>query len=70
MYMHVSHVTCTCVTTRAGLCQGTISGGLPVGNVTALLNVGMCNGFNQTYNAFTGFGTSVAMFVEEYPKRM
>ncbi len=38
------------------------------GNVTALLNVGMCSGFNETYNSFTGFGTAVSMVVEDYPK--
>lgn len=54
---------------RTGFCTATASGPLSPGNVTALLNVGMCDGFNETYNSFTGFGSAVSMVIEDYPKR-
>lgn len=52
-----------------GICQSTLSGHLPIGNVTAHVNVGICSGFNETYNSFTGFGSPSTILIEEYPKR-
>ena len=51
----------------AGICRGTESGPLSAQPVEVLLNVGMCNGFNETFNAFTGFSSVSTINIEEMP---
>ena len=54
---------------RPGICQGTASGSLAVEPVQVQLNVGTCDGFNETYNAFTGFRAVSTINIEEIPNR-
>ena len=53
--------------TIAGICSGTASGDIGLGEHTVTLNVGMCDGFNETYNAFTGLNSVSAFTLEEMP---
>lgn len=53
-----------------GICRGTSSGALSAEPVVAQLNVGLCDGFNETFNAFTGFSSVSTMNIEEMPTRM
>ena len=55
--------------TITGICRGTAAGSLDVGLTTATLNVGMCGGFNETFNAYTGKQTLSTVEVEEMPPR-
>lgn len=53
--------------TLAGICLGTDDGPLEEGAYDVMLNVGMCEGFNETYNAFTGFNAVSTLNLEELP---
>ena len=53
-------------TTITGICNQTENGTLMgVGTYEAVLNVGMCEGFNESYNVFTGFQGVSTMNIEE-----
>ena len=52
-----------------GICRETSSGVIPSGPLQAQLNVGMCEGFNETFNAFTGFQSVSTINIEEMPTR-
>ena len=57
-------------TTITGICNQTVNGTITgAGTYEAMLNVGMCEGFNETYNAFTGFQGVSTMYIEEMPRR-
>ena len=57
-------------TTITGICNQTVNGTITgAGTYEAMLNVGMCDGFNETYNAFTGFQGVSTMYIEEMPRR-
>lgn len=53
--------------TVTGICYGTKSGAIPLGPAEVTLNLGMCDGFNETFNAYTGLQTLSIMEVEEMP---
>jgi len=56
--------------TITGICRQTENGTIsPVGLHQAVLNVGMCDGFNESYNAYTGFQSVSTMNLEELPTR-
>ena len=57
-------------TTITGICNQTENGTImDVGTYEAVLNVGMCEGFNESYNVFTGFQGVSTMNIEEMPLR-
>ena len=64
-----SHNTFTCsfLLSWAGICRGTEKGPLSVEPMAVLLNVGMCDGFNETFNAFTGFSSLSTINIAEMP---
>ena len=64
-----SYVVSVCLVSLSGICRGTASGSLAVEPVQVLLNVGMCDGFNETFNAFTGFRAVSTINIEEMPSR-
>ena len=70
LYNRLSTINIHRGTTITGICNqtenGTITG---AGTYEAMLNVGMCEGFNETYNAFTGFQGVSSMYIEEMPRR-
>ena len=53
----------------AGICRGTDSGNIPAGNVIAVLNVGRCEDFNNTYDVHTGLNSQSTATLEEMPAR-
>ena len=55
--------------TIAGICSETAAGALGEGVWTAVLNVMQCDGFNTSYNAYTGFQTLSTINIEEMPRR-
>lgn len=52
-----------------GICDGTSSGRLSSGTVSVVLNVGVCSGFNETFNAYTGLNSVSTINIEEMPAR-
>lgn len=48
-----------------GICDDNI----PAGAVEAVLNIGRCNGSNETYDAYTGFNAPSTITLEEMPLR-
>ena len=55
--------------TITGICSETVNGTIGVGLHDVTLNVGMCDGFNETYNAFTGFQSISTINIDEMPER-
>lgn len=55
--------------TIAGICWATEDGVIGEGEYNVTLNVGMCDGFNETYNAYTGFNSLSTINMEEMPTR-
>ena len=53
----------------AGICREISSGVIPSGTLQAQLNVGRCDGFNETFNAFTGLASVSTINIEELPTR-
>ena len=53
----------------SGLCNGTTSNpaGITSGAHIVRVNVGKCMGFNDTFNAYTGFSTISTLTIEELP---
>lgn len=52
----------------SGLCDTTSDGsGISAGRHVVVMNVGECEGFNETFNAYTGFSTVSTMTIEELP---
>ena len=70
LYNSASYVNIHRGATITGICNQTenetITG---TGTYEAVLNVGMCEGFNESYNAFTGFQGVSTMYIEEMPRR-
>lgn len=52
----------------SGICATTTAGAISAGRHIALLNVGECDGFNETFNAYTGFSTVSTVTIEEIPE--
>ena len=52
-----------------GLCSATeaFPDNIPVGPHAVHINVGVCDGFNDTFNAYTGFSSISTMTIEEVP---
>lgn len=55
--------------TVAGICSETVSGRIGVGEHSVVLNVGQCEGFNESYNTFTGLNSVSTFTLEEMPPR-
>ena len=70
LYNSASNVNIHRGTTITGICNQTENGTIMgAGTYEAVLNVGMCEGFNESYNAFTGFQGVSTMYIEEMPRR-
>ena len=54
--------------TIAGVCGGTSDGPLAPGEHRVTLNVGRCEGFNRTFDAYTGYDTVPTLSTREMPK--
>ena len=52
----------------SGICTSTTAGAISAGRRIALLNVGACAGFNETFNVYTGFSTVSTFTIEEIPE--
>ncbi len=53
--------------TISGICSETVDGSIGLGEHSVVLNVGACEGFNETFNAFTGFSAVSTFTLEEMP---
>ena len=55
--------------TVTGICLGTGSGAIPMGSSMVTMNIGVCDGFNETFNSYTGLESLSTVEVEEMPLR-
>ena len=70
LYNSASYINIHRGTTITGICNQTENGTLMgVGTYEVVLNVGMCEGFNESYNVYTGFQGVSTMNIEEMPLR-
>lgn len=53
--------------TITGICRGVQNGSIPVGSVEVKLNLGVCEGYNMTFDSYTGLQSLSVIEVEEIP---
>ena len=55
--------------TITGICRGVGNGNIPMGSVEVKLNLGVCGGYNETFDSYTGLQSLSVIEVEEIPLR-